>query len=82
METRLSGVRLPTIRPTRTTIPAPPWITGRLLDLAAGLDRKSVVYMVSNRAGAEHFSSLLESYFPEYFENGTLRVFHVPGDGM
>jgi hypothetical protein len=56
--------------------------TRRLLDLAAGLGRRGVVYMVSNEAGANHLQELLGGYFEENMKNGTLRVFHVPGDGM
>ncbi|WP_169454359.1 LamG-like jellyroll fold domain-containing protein [Catelliglobosispora koreensis] len=54
----------------------------RLLDLAAGLDRKGVEYRVSSKDGADFFRSYLGGFFEDNIKNGTLRVVHVPGDGM
>ncbi|MEU6154375.1 hypothetical protein ABZ816_30710 [Actinosynnema sp. NPDC047251] len=37
---------------------------------------------VSNRAAADAFESLFRTHFPNQVGNGTLRVIHVPGNGM
>ncbi|MDQ1028537.1 RHS repeat-associated protein [Streptomyces umbrinus] len=56
--------------------------TAKLLELNGGLGGKGVRYAISNAAGAAHFREVLGNNFPEAIANGTLAVFHVPGNGM
>ncbi|MFB7498424.1 RHS repeat-associated core domain-containing protein [Streptomyces sp. NPDC056161] len=55
---------------------------GKLLDLNDGLGGKGVRYAISNESGAAHFREVLGKHFPDAIANGTLAVFHVPGNGM
>ncbi|WP_037909691.1 RHS repeat-associated core domain-containing protein, partial [Streptomyces sp. TOR3209] len=54
----------------------------KLLKLNEELGGKGVRYAISNEAGAAHFREVLGTHFPEAMANGTLSVFHVPGNGM
>ncbi|MFJ3665619.1 RHS repeat-associated core domain-containing protein [Streptomyces sp. NPDC090106] len=54
----------------------------KLLKLNEEIGGKGVRYAISNEAGAAHFRDVLSTHFPEAMENGTLSVFHVPGNGM
>ncbi|MFD8811807.1 RHS repeat-associated core domain-containing protein, partial [Streptomyces sp. NPDC059627] len=54
----------------------------KLLELNEGLGGKGVRYAISNPAGAAHFREVIGNHFPEAIANGTLAVFHVPGNGM
>ncbi|MFJ8699808.1 RHS repeat-associated core domain-containing protein [Streptomyces ardesiacus] len=54
----------------------------KLLKLNEELGGKGVRYAISNEAGAAHFREVLGTNFPEAMANGTLAVFHVPGNGM
>ncbi|MFE6361950.1 DUF6531 domain-containing protein [Streptomyces sp. NPDC057806] len=54
----------------------------KLLKLNEEMGGKGVRYAISNEAGAAHFREVLGTHFPEAMANGTLAVFHVPGNGM
>jgi RHS repeat-associated protein len=54
----------------------------KLLQMNEELGGKGVRYAISNQAGAAHFREVLGTHFPEAMANGTLAVFHVPGNGM
>ncbi|MFE1247707.1 RHS repeat-associated core domain-containing protein [Streptomyces sp. NPDC058735] len=54
----------------------------KLLQMNEELGGKGVRYAISNEAGAAHFREVLGTHFPEAMANGTLAVFHVPGNGM
>ncbi|MDQ0715568.1 RHS repeat-associated protein [Streptomyces luteogriseus] len=54
----------------------------KLLQMNEELGGKGVRYAISNEAGAAHFREVLGTHFPEAMANGTLSVFHVPGNGM
>ncbi|MEU1278357.1 putative T7SS-secreted protein [Streptomyces sp. NPDC005805] len=54
----------------------------KLLTLNESLGGKGVRYMVSNESGAAHVNEVLSKAFPEAYANGTLRAYHVPGNGM
>ncbi|MFJ7331866.1 RHS repeat-associated core domain-containing protein [Streptomyces sp. NPDC101116] len=54
----------------------------KLLQMNEELGGKGVRYAISNEAGAAHFRDVLGTHFPEAMANGTLAVFHVPGNGM
>jgi hypothetical protein len=54
----------------------------RLLALNRELGSGGVRYAVSNEAGANYVRAVLREWFSDEFENGTLRVYYVPGDGM
>ncbi|MBZ6137588.1 hypothetical protein KVH06_11655 [Streptomyces olivaceus] len=54
----------------------------KLLKLNEELGGNGVRYAISNEAGAAHFREVLGGNFPEAMADGTLSVFHVPGNGM
>lgn len=53
----------------------------RLWELNSGLG-KGVRYVVSNPAARGHFDELFRTHFPKQYADGTIRVYHVPGNGM
>lgn len=54
----------------------------RYLKLNQATNGNGVRYAVFNEAARNHFESLFRQHFPDAVENRTLRVFHVPGNGM
>jgi RHS repeat-associated protein len=54
----------------------------KLLGLNSGLGGGGVRYAVSNPQGAAFFRAVFREWFPGEMENGTLSVWHVPGNGM
>jgi hypothetical protein len=52
------------------------------LELNESLRGKGVRYLVSNEAAQSHFTTLFERNFGSQMKLGTLRVWHVPGNGM
>ncbi|MEU2306504.1 polymorphic toxin-type HINT domain-containing protein [Streptomyces misionensis] len=54
----------------------------KLLGLNSDLGGAGVRYAVSNPQGAAFFAAVFREWFPEEMENGTLSVWHVPGNGM
>ncbi|MET8149520.1 LamG-like jellyroll fold domain-containing protein [Actinoplanes sp. NPDC049668] len=54
----------------------------RLLKLNEAIGGKGVRYAVSNEEGRAMFQALFEKKFPQAVQNGTLRVYVVPGNGM
>lgn len=55
---------------------------GKYLLLNQETGGKGVMYILSSEKGREHFEKLLRQHFPEEMENGTLRVWYTPGNGM
>ncbi|WP_395298426.1 polymorphic toxin-type HINT domain-containing protein [Kitasatospora hibisci] len=54
----------------------------KLLGLNSALGGSGVRYAISNREGAAFFGAVFREWFPEEIANGTLSVWHVPGNGM
>ncbi|WP_416971793.1 ricin-type beta-trefoil lectin domain protein [Streptomyces sp. 4F14] len=54
----------------------------KLLGLNSDLGGAGVRYAVSNPQGTAFFGAVFREWFPEEMENGTLSVWHVPGNGM
>ncbi|QXE39154.1 hypothetical protein KQY30_15195 [Streptomyces sp. GMY02] len=55
---------------------------GKLLGLNSALGGNGVRYAVSNSQGAAFFGAVFREWFPNEMRNGTLAVWHVPGNGM
>ncbi|WP_270958970.1 RHS repeat-associated core domain-containing protein [Burkholderia pseudomallei] len=55
---------------------------GRLLEFNDASGGSGVRYAVSNAEAQQHFTQLFEQHFPTEMQDGTLSVWHVPGNGM
>lgn len=52
------------------------------LELNVALRGNGVRFAVSNEAAQQHFTNLFQQNFGVQMNNGTLQVWHVPGNGM
>ncbi|MDF3836846.1 carbohydrate-binding domain-containing protein [Cupriavidus basilensis] len=54
----------------------------RQIELNAATSGNGVRFAVSNEAAQQRFTTLFQQHFPTQMGDGTLRVWHVPGNGM